>query len=396
MKHDVVIVGAGPAGLCLARALADQALDVALVERLPAQALAEPGYDGREIALTHASVRILKTLGVWEHLPDDTVFPLQGAQVMDRNTAPVLRIDSALVAQEQLGCLVANQQIRRAAWQAVSQAPGIAVYSEAQIERVSTGPDEAGIELANGERLQCRLLVAADSRFSETRRALGIQADMHDFGRTMLVCRMRHALPHGRIAWEWFGHGQTRAMLPLQEHHASIVLTVTGEEAQRLAGLPAERFGQEMQDRFEQRLGEMSLDGSRHLYPLVGVYARRFVGCRLALVGDAAVGMHPVTAHGFNFGLASVERLAAAIGTAQRQGKDLADPALLARYQRQHRRGTLPLYLATRAIAGLYTDDRPPAHWLRTLALRAASRVTPFRRALAEKLLDDGQPQRAS
>ena len=134
----------------------------------------------------------------------------------------------------------------------------------------------------------------------------------------------------------------------------------------------------------------MELVGSRHVYPLVATWARRFVGTRLALAGDAAVGMHPVTAHGFNLGLASVERLADLAATAIAQGRDLGDPFGLARYQRRHRRGSWPLFQATRAIVGLYTDERAPARWLRGAALRASGALAPFRRVVAAGLTDAG------
>jgi ubiquinone biosynthesis UbiH/UbiF/VisC/COQ6 family hydroxylase len=237
--------------------------------------------------------------------------------------------------------------------------------------------------------LTSALLIAADSRFSETRRALGIDADLHDFGKSMLVCRMRHEADNEQSAWEWFGHGQTLALLPLGPHLASAVITLAGEETRQLAALTEEAFNYEITRRYEQRLGAMQLEGSRHVYPLVATYARRFVGTRFALAGDAAVGMHPVTAHGFNLGLASVERLRDTVRTAQQQGRDIGDAALLARYQRQHRRGTWPLYMATRAIIELYTRDDPPARWLRETALRVGNRLLPLRRAIASALVDE-------
>ena len=169
-----------------------------------------------------------------------------------------------------------------------------------------------------------------------------------------------------------------------------MVVTVTGEQAQRLVQMEEAEFGREMERRFDHRLGSMQLESTRHAYPLVGVYSRRFVGPRFALAGDAAVGMHPVTAHGFNFGLAGVERMASAIRQGKRRGLEPADPRVLSRYQRNHRLGTRPLYLTTRAIVGLYTDDRKPARVLREAALRAGSRLSPFRRAVAASLANEG------
>lgn len=388
MHHDIAIVGAGPVGLCLARALALQGLRVALVERQPPAALAEPAFDGREIALTHASVRLLEELGVWQHIPAAEIHPLRIARIMDRDLPHELRV--AADGGDRLGSLVANHLIRRAAWLAVQETPGIELLAPARVRSVHAGAHAASVELEDGLCLQARLLVAADSRFSETRRAMGIPADLHDFGRSMLVCRIRHTLPHNHAAWEWFGLGQTLALLPLSEYVAGAVVTLPGEEARRLATTDEASFAAELERRYDGRLGVVELASTRHLYPLVATWARRFVGTRFALAGDAAVGMHPVTAHGFNLGLASVERLADLAATALAQGRDLGDPALLERYERRHRLGCWPLFQATRAVVGLYTNDALPARWLRGAVLRASGGLPPFRRVLAAVLTDAG------
>ncbi|WP_334178866.1 5-demethoxyubiquinol-8 5-hydroxylase UbiM [Pseudoxanthomonas sp.] len=389
MHHDVIIIGAGPAGLCLAKALCDLGLKVALVERQPRAAIAEPAFDGREIALTHASMRLLGDLGIWRHLPAEACSPLRAARVMEGDCLRDMRIDAELAGKPALGMLVPNHHIREAAWKAVCDLPGLDLFDSARVHTVRTTDDQACVTLGDGLRLEAPLLVAADSRFSETRRAMGIGADQYDFGKSMLVCRMHHEQPHQGVAWEWFGHGQTLALLPLQEHQASVVVTLPDSAAKRLAALDVDAFAREMEQRYGHRLGHMRLESSRHVYPLVGVYARRFVGRRFALVGDAAVGIHPVTAHGFNLGLASVERLANMAREALRTGGDLGCVEGLARYERRHRRGSRPLYLATRAIVELYTNDRAPARVVRETVLRAGRRLTPFRRVLARTLADE-------
>jgi 2-polyprenyl-6-methoxyphenol hydroxylase-like FAD-dependent oxidoreductase len=132
----------------------------------------------------------------------------------------------------------------------------------------------------------------------------------------------------------------------------------------------------------------MRLVGTRHAYPLVTTYAMRFVGTRFALVGDAAVGMHPVTAHGFNFGLAGAARLAKEVRAALARGRDIADPGGLLRYEQAHRIATAPLYAATNTIASLYTDDRAPARLLRGAVLRLGSALAPVRRMVTAQLME--------
>jgi 2-polyprenyl-6-methoxyphenol hydroxylase-like FAD-dependent oxidoreductase len=205
---------------------------------------------------------------------------------------------------------------------------------------------------------------------------------MVDFGKTMMVCRMTHEVAHEGVATEWFGHGITVANLPLNGDASGIVVTVPGHEAERLRGLDDDAYAAEIGERYGHRLGAMRMVGPRTAYPLVAVYANRFVGRRLALAGDAAVGMHPVTAHGFNFGLAGAVRL----GEVLRGGGDPGAAGRLLRFERGHRAATFPLWAATNAIARLYTDDRGPARMVRGALLAAAVAAGPVRRMIAGRL----------
>lgn len=396
MDHDVLIAGAGPAGLCLARALSGCGLRIGLIEPQPQAALAEAPFDGREIALTQHSARILRTLGVWDHLGSANLSPLRDARIFNGPSPEALVISHARTRHDELGWLVSNHLIRRATWCAVQNAlerhGDIQLYDGNRVSAARSDANLAHVLLEDGHALSARLLVAADSRFSPTRRAMGIAADHHDFGRNMLVCVMTHAQAHDHAAWEWFDHGQTLALLPMNDdpatgaHRSSVVVTLCAPEIERLSRLPPSEFDQELTQRFAHRLGRMQLASSRHVYPLVGVYPRELVAQRFACIGDAAVGMHPVTAHGFNFGLLGVERLARLVREAHGRGADIAASALLDRYARDHRIATWPLYLATRWIAQLYTAESPGARALRQLALHWARHTPPFQRLVAAAL----------
>lgn len=132
----------------------------------------------------------------------------------------------------------------------------------------------------------------------------------------------------------------------------------------------------------------MRLVSARHVYPLVSVYSDRFVALRFALVGDAAVGMHPVTAHGFNFGLRGAESLAREIKAAYTRGRNIASANLLARYEKTHQRAIRPLFLATHAIAKLYSNDALPARLIRRASLHLGNRISPFKRVVANMLTE--------
>lgn len=383
MNLDVAIIGAGPAGLCFARALAESGLRISVLERQTEAALSAPAFDGREIALTHHSAQLMRELGLWERIDTQAISALRDARVFNGPSLHSLNFNHRDTKQSELGYLVSNHLIRKAAYDVVKSSPAITLKTEAQVASIKTDADGIQVKLANGEIIQTKLLIGADSRFSETRRAMGIAADMHDFGKTMMVCMMEHPVSHQHAAWEWFDYGQTLALLPMNGMRSSVVITLPPQAIDSLMKLHEDDFNREISARFQHRLGAMRLVSTRHAYPLVTVYSKRLVGQRFALIGDAAVGMHPVTAHGFNFGLTGIATLSSEIKAALASGKDIAANSLLLRYEQAHRRHTRPLFLATHAIAKLYANDSPPARFLRTSALRMGSRITPFKRAVA-------------
>lgn len=384
---DIAVIGAGPAGLSFACAIAGSGLDVLLVERAAGATLAEPAFDGREIALTHRSQAILQDLGVLDRIPEADRAPMREARVLN-GASPFALSFSAPAEDGPLGTLVPNHAIRRALWDHVQATQAARVLAGVAVRSVETAPKGGRLTLANGRVVTARLVVAADTRMSEARRQMGIAASMKDFGKSMLVARVAHEKPHGGIATEWFGHGQTLAMLPLAGDSSSVVLTLSARRIQALMDATPETFSAEVTQRTDGRWGALTVASTRHAYPLVVSYARRFVGTRFALLGDAAVGMHPVTAHGFNFGLAGAQRLADSIRGSLARGRDIADPGALLRFEMRHRAATFPLFAATNAIAGLYTDDRMPARLLRGAVLRAGGALTPVRKLIASQLME--------
>jgi len=390
MKADIVIVGGGPSGLCFAASLRNLPLRIVLVDRLPRETLADPPYDGREIALTQKSAKLLRELEVWEKLPSAEISELRGARVLNGTSLQGLELGPGRASARELGFLLSNHLIRRAAWETVQGQANLTIVAGARVSSVASDEYGARVNLDTDEVLDARLVVAADTRFSETRRAIGIPAKHEDFGRTMLVFRMDHEVPHDHVAWEWFGERQTLALLPMNGNRASVVLTLPHAEIERMRAMPKEAFEADLERRFLHRLGRMSLASERFAYPLVAVYPDRFYASHYVTIGDAAVGMHPVTAHGFNFGLSGACALARLIGRASARGADIASPHLLRRYYFEHRHATRPLFLATNAIARLYVAESLPARALRGALLRFASRTPPVGRLLSAALMQGG------
>ena len=396
MNVDIVIVGAGPSGLCLARSLSGQGLTIVVIEQQSLDAISNPAFDGREIALTQSSASAMKDLGLWQLIEPQAISQLRDAKILDGRSQFEMLIPHQLSKYQELGWLISNHVIRKAAYDATQEANDlhhdITLIPGRKVIKVKTNLPMAGVVLDDQTEISAKLVVAADNRFSTTRRMMGIAADMHDFGRNMLVCCMTHDAPHDHIAWEWFDYGQTLALLPMNpdpetgRYRSSVVITVASDEAEKLMKLSSAEFSRNAKERFGNRLGEMGLVSTIHAYPLVSVYPKRLVGIRFATVGDAAVGMHPVTAHGFNFGLLGVQQLLKEILGAHKVGKDIGDQALLLRYERTHRLKTKPLFLMTRLITEIYTKESPPAKFLRKALLHISEKLTPFKKSIALSL----------
>lgn len=387
---DVLIIGAGPSGLALARSLADAKIRSIVLDVQDAASLAEPLPDGRDIALTHRAQTIMRRLGLWDALPEHELAPLREAVVYNGSDPRPLRFDARGSGEDELGHLVANHCIRRASWQAVQGREAIDLRPATRVLGLDIDADAARVRCraADGSEatLCAPLLVAADSRFSEARRHAGIGAQMRDFGRSVIVCRMAHTESNQAVAQECFHTGHTLAVLPMNGGESSIVVTLSSDVAAAMQRWDDEAFAAWVQQQLGGRLGTMTMRGTRYLYPLVAVYAQRFVAPRFALVGDAAVGMHPVTAHGYNFGLYGVEVLGALLAGAARAGRDLGSLGVLQPYETRHRRETWPVYHGTNAIVGLFTDDSEPARWMREAVIRVADRLPLLKSAITQKL----------
>ena len=390
LHSDILVVGAGPAGLSFAAELAGSELNITLIERSPLEVLQNPPYDGREIALTHLSREIMQRLGMWDLIPKDEIYPLRDAKVLNGHSDYQLHFPQPTEARGEpadcLGYLISNHNIRKAAYEVVSKLDNVKILTGTNVKEVKTSDNEAQVILESGEVLTGRLLLAADSRFSQTRRQLGISSDMPDYSRTMFVCRMKHTLSNLHTAYECFHYGRTIALLPLEEHLTNTVITVDSDKAETIKNMSPEELAASVKEQLKGRLGDMELVSTIHNYPLVGMIAQRFYGKRSALIGDAAVGMHPVTAHGFNLGLASADLLAKLVLEAEQRGQDIGAKSLLEKYSTKHMLHAHPIYHGTNMLLKLFTNETAPAKLLRGLVLRASNNFPPLKKLITKQL----------
>ncbi len=387
MKADIVIIGAGPAGLSFACSMIETNLDVLVLEKSKIDAIENPGEDGREIALTHLSVKILKQLKVWDLIDKDDVSLLKEAKVFDGDSPSLLNF-SADKNIDALGYLVPNFLIRKALYQRASQAKNITIKADSSVENVSPGANSSSVILSDGVSIETKLVIAADSRFSTIRRKMGIPALMKDFSKVMIVTKMEHEKPHNNVALECFDYGQTMALLPMKGNESSVVMTVSTDKSQTILDMPDAEFNQQISDFFKKELGQMTQVGERHSYPLMGVHAQTFIAKRFALVGDAAVGMHPVTAHGFNLGLRGQDILATLVKEAIEHGQDIGSEQLLKLFERKSINLTRLMFFGTNGIVALFTNDAPYIKQVRRMVLKLAEHFPPIKYLITNHLTE--------
>ena len=387
-NYDVIIVGAGPAGLSFACSLTNLNLKVLLVEKSNLSTISNPKPDGRETALTHNSLKILQKLGVWDLLDQSKVSPLKEAKVFDGDSDSLLNFAANKSSIDALGYLVPNHLIRLALFQKASQSDNLSIINELSVDSVQTTLSGGTVTLSDGQIFDSKLIVAADSRFSEIRRKMGIESTMKDFSKVMIITRVSHEKDHNQVALECFNYGHTLALLPLNGNISSVVLTVSTDEAEHMLSMDPEKFCKFASDGFNGALGEMKQIGDRFSYPLVGVYAQKFRSTRFALIGDAAVGMHPVTAHGFNLGLRGQDILSKSITKALNTGKDIGSDEVLRDFENKQIHLSRLMYFGTNGVVSLFTNDDAMAKQIRKLVLKFADRFPPIKSLITKHLTE--------
>lgn len=388
MNFDVTIVGAGPVGLSFARALSDTSLSIAIIDRQTSKSLANPPEDGRETALTHLSKKILTSFGIWQEIDQNEISLIKEAKVINGASPYSLHFNHQDTSENTLGHLIPNRLVRAAAYKVAKESKAIKIITGVGVDSFSIDANKAEIKLSNKEIIHCSLMIAADGRLSGSRRSMGIPSEVKDFGKTVIVCKMEHEKPHSNIAYECFHYGRTLAVLPMVGNYSSIVITISSDQADAIMKMKDQTFNQDIQTRFNSRLGGMMIVGKKYSYPLYASHASHFHANRFALIGDASVGMHPVTAHGFNLGLRGSKTLATVIEEALSNKLDFASVEVLSKYNQKHQRSTRPLYYGTNLLVDLYNSERLTAKVLRRLALRFGNNFWPVKKLIMGQLTE--------
>jgi len=386
MEHDsdLLIIGGGLNGPALALAAARAGLTSTVIDALPEPVRKTATFDGRAYALALASVRLLRNLGVWDRVAENAQ-PMLEIKVSDgragQGPSPFfLHFDHAEIEEGPMGHVLEDRFLRRALLDAMTETPEIRQVSGDTVTAQESDGAAVSVTLASGQVRRGRLLVGTDGRASGTATRAGIRRTGWGYGQTALVAAIEHDLPHHGIAHQFFMPPGPLAILPLPGNVSSIVWSETEETAARFATLPDADFIEVLRPRFGDFLGAIRLSGKRFTYPLNLTVANSFVADRLALIGDAAHGMHPIAGQGLNAGLRDVAALAQVLGESTRRGEDIAAPDVLARYQQWRRFDTATLALATDLTNRLFSNDNPLLRVARDLGMGAVSHMPGLRR----------------
>ena len=381
---DIVIVGGGLNGPALGVALAQAGLRVTVVDARPAGARAEAGFDGRAYALALASKRLLSVIGVWPRL-EAKVQPILQIKASDgvagQGPAPFfLTFDHAELEEGPMGFMAEDRHLYAAFLAAMAES-GVQLISGETVVSQEVTAGGVVVELASGRRISARVLVGCDGRASGVAQRAGIGRTGWGYGQTALVTAIRHEKDHHGVAQQFFMPSGPLAILPLPGGHlSSIVWSETDAQAAALQALPDEAYLAALRPRFGDFLGEISLAGERFTYPLNLTLANSFVADRVALVGDAAHGVHPIAGQGLNLGLRDVGALAQVLIEAQRRGEDIGAADVLERYQRWRRFDSTALALGMDAVNRLFSNDNPLLRLGRDLGLGVVNAVPGLRR----------------
>jgi 2-octaprenyl-6-methoxyphenol hydroxylase len=396
----VLVVGGGLAGLGMAAVLGTAGVDTLVVDRAPRPTRTAASYDGRTTAISYATRMVLEGGGVWSALAD-AAEPILDIRIADdahrAGALPLhLHFDHAEVADRSggapFGHIVDNRHMRLALFDRLDALDTVDHLAPAGVTDLAA--DAAGITatLDDGRTIRAELVVGADGKQSFVRRHAGIGTTRWDYRQTAIVFQMEHEEPHHGVALEHFMPAGPYAVLPMPDdadgrHRSSVVWTERPGRAKELMAMERAAFDRALQAQNGEWLGQVALLGERFAYPLGVIHADRYVAERIALIGEAAHGIHPIAGQGLNLGLRDVAALAEAVVDAARLGLDVGTTDALAGYERRRRIDNTAMIAVTDGLNRLFSNAVPPVRLARQLGLAAVGRMPPVKRFFMEQAM---------
>lgn len=369
---DIVIAGGGMIGSSLALALAPLGLRITVVEAIAPGAAAQPSFDDRSTALSRSTQRMFEAMGLWPQIVAAST-PIRHIHVSDKGRFGFSHIDADEQNVEALGYVVINRVLGDVLRDAVANTGNVDVRCPARITGVDVDANraQARIEELDGKHdtLSAKLLVAADGANSTVREMLGITADQSHYDQYAVIGNLLPEKSIRNVAYERFTDAGPLALLPIADNRAAFIWTVSGADAVRVMALDDTAFRDELQAQFGYRLGQLSKIGKRAAYPLVLSKAVRLTSTRSVVVGNAAHGLHPVAAQGFNLGLRDVASLCDCIADQLADAGDIGAATMLDAYAEWRASDQKKLVRFTDGLVRLFGSRKPPIRVLRNLGM---------------------------
>jgi 2-octaprenyl-6-methoxyphenol hydroxylase len=382
-RADVIIFGGGMIGLALASALDSSGLSAIVVDPADPALRKDAAFDGRTSAVSSSSMRMLKTIGVVDHLAEPGC-PILTIAVADGLEPGGLHFDAE--DDEPLGWMHENRHLRAALQARAEAGRDCWLLWKSRVKEVDCGDAGVTVALEDGRKLNAPLLIAADGRNSATRDAAGINIARWKYDHQAIVSVLRHQLPHENVAYEIFYPTGPFALLPMSDdaggHRSAIVWSVPEEDAAGWLSLNDEDFAAEAESAMGGFLGKIEMLAPRSSYPLGFHHAAQITAKRLALAGDAAHAIHPIAGQGLNLGFRDVAALAQVLVEGARFGLDLGDRQLLDRYQRWRSLDSLSVAFATDSLTRIYGVPGKTASAARRFGMELVQRITPIKNRL--------------
>ncbi|ELJ8841610.1 2-octaprenyl-6-methoxyphenyl hydroxylase [Vibrio parahaemolyticus] len=385
-QYDVVIAGGAMAGATLALAiehLSQGALRVAVVEPFKAQSDQHPGFDSRSIALSYGTVNLLRHLELWSAIEPFTT-PIEHIHVSDRSHAGMTDITKYDVGVEALGYVVELADVGRVYQELLTHSTAIDLYCPNSAKHITRTQENVTIELASGELLNAKLLVAADGAVSQCCQQIGLELSEHDFDQVAVIANIVTQEPHQGRAFERFTENGPVALLPMSDNRMSLVWCLRPDEAQIVMELSESEFLERLQQDFGWRLGAMQKVGLRASYPLLLRHRKQNISHRFAIVGNAAQTLHPIAGQGFNLGIRDVVTLAEEL---VKQGEDVGSYQGLIRFSRRREADRNETIWLTSSLVHVFSNDLLAMRIGRNTALAAMDNLSFFKQPLLRHTL---------
>jgi len=378
MDFDLIIVGGGLAGASLAAALQGSRFRIALVE--PRPPVVADGWDARVYAVSPASAAFLREIGIWQHLDATRIAPVQ-AMVIHGDADGVLEFSAYDSGLSELAWIVESGRIHHELWETVRRQHNVTVLNGAVPDSMRMEPDNVVLGFADRKTVHARLLVGADGVNSWVRTRAGIDADITPYGEKGVVANFHCARAHGDRAFQWFRPDGVLALLPLPGRMVSMVWSCLDTHADALLAQNAAGLCRRVAEASGGVLGELELETAAQAFPLRFMRVPSPVKARIALIGDAAHAIHPLSGHGINLGFQDARTLAQALG-ALPQWRDPGETAVLRSYARARAEEPFLLQYATHGLNRLFGSNNPVLSTLRNSGLNLTGRLPVVRNAL--------------